>query len=186
VIERLGGRLLVERLRLQWGPGGVVTPDRHRLTFRPPKDRGELLDLLTGALENTLDAHGRADLRTMPARDVATAQLDGEFPRYSSPQEWWAVRCLQDGEPIGFVIPTRNDYSWIIAYIGVLPRRRGHRYVDELLDHGTRTSREREPTSSKHLPTSATLPWPRRSTAVAIPLSAKRSTTSSTQPDRDK
>jgi ribosomal protein S18 acetylase RimI-like enzyme len=139
VIERLGGQVLVERLRLQWGPDGVVPTDRHRLSFRPPEDRGELLGLLTGVLENTLDEHSRNDLRTMTAQEVATAQLDSEFPRYSGPRKWWAVGCLPDGEPVGFVIPTRNDYSWIIAYIGILPRHRGRRYVDELLDHGTRT-----------------------------------------------
>ena len=139
VIERLGGRLLVERLRMQWGPDGVVPTDRHHLTFRPPRDRGELLDLLTCVLEDTLDEHCRTDLRAMPAQDVATAQLDSEFPRYTGPPEWWAIGCLPDGEQVGFVIPTRNDYSWIIAYIGVLPRHRGHRYVDELLDLGTRT-----------------------------------------------
>lgn len=56
VIERLGGQPLVERLRLQWGPDANPPPDRRRLTFRPPTDRGELLDLLTQVLEGTLEA----------------------------------------------------------------------------------------------------------------------------------
>ena len=58
--------------------------------------------------------------------------------RYSSPREWWRVATLPDGEPVGFVIPARNDYNPIIAYIGVLPPHRGRGYVDELLAEGSR------------------------------------------------
>jgi GNAT superfamily N-acetyltransferase len=138
VLERLGARLLVERLRLQWGPGSAVPPDRHRLVFRPPTGREQMVDLLTAVLEDTLDEHSRNRLRTETARQVAIGQFDDEFPRYRGPKEWWAVGCLPDGEPVGLVIPSRNAYSWIIAYIGVLPQHRGHGHVDDLLDHGTR------------------------------------------------
>ena len=96
------------------------------------------LDLLTQVLEGTLDEHSRDELRTKSPRDVATDQLDEEFPSYRGPRDWWAIGCLPDGEPVGFVIPSRNDYSWIIAYIGVLPEHRGHGYIDDLLDYGTR------------------------------------------------
>jgi len=138
VIEQLGGRLLVERLRLQWGPGLNAPVDRHRLTFRPPAGRSELLNLLTEILASTLDEHSRTELRTKSPREVATDQVDDEFPSYHGPRDWWAVGCLPDGGPVGLVIPSRNDYSWIIAYIGVLPEHRGHGYIDDLLDFGTR------------------------------------------------
>lgn len=138
VIEQLGGRLLVQRLRLQWGPDADVPADPHRLTFRRPSGRGELLHLLTRVLDDTLDEHSRAELGTKPPHEVARTQLDDEFPHYRGPRDWWAIGCLPDGEPVGFVIPSRNDYSWIIAYIGVLPEHRGRGYIDELLDHGTR------------------------------------------------
>jgi len=138
VIEQLGGWRLVERLRLQWGPDAAAPSVPDRLTFRPPTERGELLDLLARVLESTLDEHSRTELRTKSARELAIEQLDDEFPSYRGPRDWWAIGCLPDGEPVGFVIPTRNDYSWIIAYVGVLPEHRGHGYVDDLLDHGTR------------------------------------------------
>lgn len=112
--------------------------DRHRLEFRPLSGRSELLDLLIRVLADTLDEHCRTELGTKPPHEVAVAQLDDEFPHYRGPQEWWAVGCLPDGEPVGLVIPSRNDYSWIIAYIGVVPEHRGHGYIDDLLDHGTR------------------------------------------------
>ncbi len=45
---------------------------------------------------------------------------------------------LPDGEAVGFVIPARNSYNPIIAYIGVLPAHRGNGYIDDLLAEGTR------------------------------------------------
>ncbi|MGB9483686.1 MAG: GNAT family N-acetyltransferase [Candidatus Dormiibacterota bacterium] len=45
---------------------------------------------------------------------------------------------LPDGEPIGFVIPARNYYHAIIAYLGVVPAHRGKGYVNEILAEGTR------------------------------------------------
>lgn len=65
-------------------------------------------------------------------------QLDEEFRGYRGPRDWWAIGCLPDADPVGFVVPTRNDYSWIISYLGVLPEYRGHGLVDDLIDHGTR------------------------------------------------
>ena len=58
---------------------------------------------------------------------------------YSSPRDWWRVAMLPDSEPVGFVIPARNDYNPIIAYLGVLPQHRGRGYVDDILAEGTRT-----------------------------------------------
>ena len=37
-----------------------------------------------------------------------------------------------------FVIPGRNSYNAIIAYIGVVPAHRGHGYIDDILAEGTR------------------------------------------------
>jgi len=69
---------------------------------------------------------------------VAAQQYDDEFLGYDSPHEWWTVAELPDGNRVGFVIPARNPYNAIIAYIGVLPAHRGNGYVDEILGEGTR------------------------------------------------
>ena len=74
----------------------------------------------------------------MSAREVAVKQYEDEFTGYASPREWWRIATLPGGEPVGFVIPARNDYNPIIAYIAVLPQYRGNGYVDALLDEGTR------------------------------------------------
>ncbi|MFF9480157.1 GNAT family N-acetyltransferase [Streptomyces sp. NPDC014733] len=148
-LEWTGARLLVERLRWEWtphdadGPGALergAGPVRGpaALTFRPPRDRAELLGLMTAVLDGTLDAHSRAELGRVSAREAAVRQYEEELVRYRSPREWWRVAVLPGGEPVGFVIPARNDYHAIIAYLGVVPVHRGRGYADALLAEGTR------------------------------------------------
>ena len=137
-LETLGARLFVERLRLEWRPGTPIPAPSGRLRFRPVGDAEELIGLMTDVLDGTLDAHGRDDLTRMPAREAARAQYEDELVRYDSPRDWWRIATLPDGEPVGFVIPARNPYNPVIAYIGVRPAHRGNGYVDEILGEGTR------------------------------------------------
>lgn len=139
VMERTGARMLVERLRLEWRAGTPVPADSGRLRFRPVAGREDLLALMAPVMEGTLDAHGQQDLASglSPLR-AAEKHYDEELARYTTPRDWWRVAELPDGEPVGFVIPARNSYNPIIAYIGVLPAHRGHGYIDDLLTEGTR------------------------------------------------
>jgi RimJ/RimL family protein N-acetyltransferase len=161
-LEQTGARLFVERLRLQWSDGAPVPPPSDRLKFRPADDRAELVSLMAQVLTGTLDAHSRRDLErarvNAPAGEtagdatadeatadeaanawrVAAEQYDNEFLGYDSPHDWWQIATRPDGEPVGFVIPARNSYHAIIAYVGVLPDHRGHGYIDDLLAEGTR------------------------------------------------
>jgi RimJ/RimL family protein N-acetyltransferase len=136
-LERAGARLFVERLRLEWRPGTPVADLGGRLTFRPVRSPGELIDLMELVLEGTLDAHSRDDLTRMTPRQAAENQYHSELDRYASPHEWWRIATLPDGEPVGFVIPARNDYGPIIAYLGVVPAHRGHGYIHDVLATGT-------------------------------------------------
>jgi RimJ/RimL family protein N-acetyltransferase len=138
-LAQLGATPLVERLRLEWRPGAPIPePARRLLTFRAVRDQDDLITLMTAVLDGTLDAHSRVDLTRMSAAEVARRQYDEELVRYASPQGWWRIATLPDGEPVGFVIPAHNGYNPIIAYIGVAPGHRGHGYIDEILAEGTR------------------------------------------------
>ncbi|GGV07582.1 hypothetical protein GCM10010275_54770 [Streptomyces litmocidini] len=101
----------------------------------------------------TSSAPPAADLRIRPltgpegadpasglsAREAAEAHYDEEPARCSSPRAWWRVAELPgSGEPVGSVVPARNDHHHVIAYLGVLPAHRGHGYVDDILAEGTR------------------------------------------------
>lgn len=139
IVESTGGRLLVERLRLEWRSGSGVPAVDRRLAFRPVSGPGELIGLMIRVLDGTLDAHSRADLAEMSARDTAVRHYEEEFANYSSPRQWWRVATLgEGGEPVGFIIPARNSYHPIIAYLGVLPEHRGRGYVHGILAEGTR------------------------------------------------
>lgn len=138
VVERLGAKPLVERLRLEWRPGTPIAEPSGRLLFRQPRGRDEMVELMTRVLEGTLDAHSVDDLTHMTPAESASAHFDRELATYLSPREWWRVATLPDGEPVGFVTPGRNAYNPTIGYIAVLPEHRGKGYVDEILAEGTR------------------------------------------------
>ncbi|HWD81270.1 MAG TPA: GNAT family N-acetyltransferase [Kribbella sp.] len=140
VLEKTGARLLVERLRLEWTSSSPVPQPTGRLVFRPVANREDLLALMTPVMEGTLDAHGQADLASgLSAREAAERHYDEEFAGFKSPHEWWRIAELPDGGgPVGFVVPARNTYHPIIAYLGVLPAHRGNGYIDEILAEGTR------------------------------------------------
>lgn len=137
-VERTGGSLLVERLRFEWTSACPSPRPDDRLLFRPIRDEEEILGLMVRALEGTLDAHDRADLAHRSAERIAADNYADEFARYTTPREWWRIATLPDGEPVGFVLPARNDYHPMIGYIAVLPEHRGNGYVDGILAEGTR------------------------------------------------
>ncbi len=136
-LERVGAKLLVERLRLEWRPGTPIAELSGRLTFRQVDNPGELIELMTLVLDGTLDAHSRDDLTRMTPSQAAQEQYQYELERYPSPHEWWRIATLQDGEPVGFVIPAHNGYNPTIAYIGVVPAHRGHGFIHDVLAAGT-------------------------------------------------
>ncbi|MYX95727.1 GNAT family N-acetyltransferase [Streptomyces sp. SID486] len=144
VLERTGARLFVERLRLEWRPESPVPERSRRLTFRPVHNGEEIVALMASVLDGTLDAHGRDDLTRMSVHEAAVRHYEDELARYTSPRCWWRIAALPHGEPVGFVIPARNDYNAIIAYIAVLPSHRGNGYIDDILAEGTRILAEQD------------------------------------------
>lgn len=54
-------------------------------------------------------------------------------------ENWWTVAYDSKDELIGLVVPQKfNSYMGAINYIGVVPKKRGHHFVDQLLFEGTR------------------------------------------------
>ena len=138
IVGQTGARLLTERFRFEWRPGTPIAAPAGRIEFRPVSGDGELLDLMTMTMDGTLDAHSQQDLALMSARQGAVRHFEEELACYSSPRQWWQIAALPGGEPAGFVIPARNNYHAIIAYLGVLPAHRGNGYINEILAEGTR------------------------------------------------
>ncbi|MDQ0894951.1 GNAT family N-acetyltransferase [Agromyces ramosus] len=138
LLESTGARFVVERLRLEWREGAPIPEPDPRLSFRPFASDDELVELCTRVLSGTLDAHSIEELGTASPQAVARAQYDDEFATYTSPRDWWRVATDASGTAVGFVLPARNSYRHIIAYIAVLPEHRGNGYIDGILSEGTR------------------------------------------------
>ncbi|MGD0702287.1 MAG: GNAT family N-acetyltransferase, partial [Trebonia sp.] len=68
IAGQIGAQLLTERFRFEWRPGTPIASPTGRIEFRPVSDDRELLDLMTLALDGTLDAHSQQDLALMSAR----------------------------------------------------------------------------------------------------------------------
>ena len=132
---------------------------------------------MTQVLDGTLDAHSRSELTRMTPAEQANFQYDDELAGYTTPREWWRVATLPDGTAVGFVIPARNAYNAIIAYIGVLPAFRGKGYIDDVLGEGTRIlAAQGVPRTSGRRPTSKTCQWHAPSLVPGTPRSSGRST----------
>jgi GNAT superfamily N-acetyltransferase len=131
-VARLAGlRFLVERVELRWPAesGAALPPRPGRLTFRPVGDDAEVLAVVRGTLDGTLDAHARRDV-ARDGVDAAARTIVEEFPGPRS-----LVRLAYDpaGRCVGITVPGLRLWGPDIAYVGVLPEHRGNGYADELL-----------------------------------------------------
>jgi len=131
-VARLAGlRFLVERVELRWPaePGAALPPRSGRLTFRPVTDDAELLAVVRGTVDGTLDAHARRDLARAGV-DAAARAIVEELPGPRS-----LVRLAYDpaGHCVGITVPGLRPWGADISYVGVLPEHRGNGYADDLL-----------------------------------------------------
>jgi ribosomal protein S18 acetylase RimI-like enzyme len=131
-VARLAGlRFLVERVELRWPAesGAALPPRPGRLTFRPVGDDAEVLAVVRGTLEGTLDAHARRDV-ARDGVDTAARVIVEELPGPRS-----LVRLAYDpaGSCVGITVPGLRPWGADISYVGVLPEHQGNGYADELL-----------------------------------------------------
>jgi ribosomal protein S18 acetylase RimI-like enzyme len=133
-VARLAGlTFLAERLELRWN-GTPLPPRPRRLDFRPVAAGDDLLGVVAGTVEATLDA-GMRD-------DVARVGLDGAVRAFVAqlpgPMSLWRSAHDPAGRCVGLAVPGRGPWGPDIGYIGVLPAYRGHRYADDLLIEASR------------------------------------------------
>ncbi len=87
-LERAGAKLFVERLRLEWRPGTPVAELSGRLTFRPVRNPGELIELTTlvisAAIEDVHPQCGR-ELCALARVNMSGTREPGGRPTTASP-----------------------------------------------------------------------------------------------------
>jgi ribosomal protein S18 acetylase RimI-like enzyme len=131
-VARLAGlRFLVERIELRWPaePGMALLPRPGRLAFRPVSDDAELLAVVRGTLQGSLDAHARRDV----ARDGVDAAAHAFVEELPGPRSLVRLAYNPAGRCVGITVPGLRPWGADISYVGVLPEHRGNGYADELL-----------------------------------------------------
>lgn len=115
------------------------------LEFRSYAEAGEdaFLEAVALVSEKTLDRIIAASAARLGKKEAARA-LAGDLKELDFQPEIWTLACL-DGELAGLVVPANfGDGYGGINYIGVVPPRRGHGYVDALISEGTRLLLEQD------------------------------------------
>ena len=136
--RRAGLTTRLERLRYEWTPRAGVPRPGGRLSFRPDDDDEVFADLFARVLTGTLDATSRNEAARIGRRNQARQDVRFYHEHMHGDRSWWRVARTADGQVAGFGVPSRNTEYAVVGYLGVLPGRRGHGYVDEILAEITR------------------------------------------------
>ncbi|HTJ69264.1 MAG TPA: GNAT family N-acetyltransferase [Actinospica sp.] len=137
-VERAGLGKLLERLRFEWTPQDGIVEPVHGLSFRPEPDDEVFVELFTRTLAGSLDTTSTRDAARMGAQEQARDDLVHLRDRMLGERSWWRVAVNEDGEIVGFGVPSRNPLFPVVGYLGVLPEYRGRRYVHGILAEITR------------------------------------------------
>jgi RimJ/RimL family protein N-acetyltransferase len=131
LLEQAGFTLTMQGLRWEWLPDAPPPSGTGRLTFRTLAEVGE-------AAWN--ETERRVSLQSLdptlePPPHTENAAAD-ELNR-----SWWQLGYDEGGELVGLIKPSLIDggRNAVIEFIGVVPERRGHGYVDDLLAQGLTT-----------------------------------------------
>ncbi|WP_336216712.1 GNAT family N-acetyltransferase [Nonomuraea sp. LPB2021202275-12-8] len=127
----------LERLRYEWTPAAPVPEPSGRLTFEEEPDDEVFVDLFRQVAEGSLDHHTRLALLTKDPEAQAREDL-ADYRSMPGDRSWWRVARTPEGDLAGFAMPSANNAGPVVGYLGVLPERRGHGYVGDLLDEITR------------------------------------------------
>jgi RimJ/RimL family protein N-acetyltransferase len=149
-----------ELLRYEWTPDASVEPAAHRLSFVAEPDDEVFLAVFRRVAAGTFDRETRDQ--------VAKLGLDGHarealacYRAMRGDRAWWRTAYMPDRELAGFIIPSANEDSPVIGYLGVIPEMRGRGYGVNLLSEATRilasngASRIRSHTDVENLPMAA-------------------------------
>ena len=135
---RAGLGTQLERLRYKWTPEAGIPAPTGRLSFRAEPDDEVFVDVLARVVQGSFDSYTTAQAAELGAEAHAREDVGHYRDRMLGERDWWLLAVNQDGETVGFGIPSRNPDAPVVGYLGVLPEHRGHGYIDEILAQITR------------------------------------------------
>lgn len=98
----------------------------------------EYIDALIRVSESTLDNRIDAEIKDKGAYIQAEEEFNN-LKQMEYEKSWWKlIYCKDDNSLIGLVMPTMAPTFGTIAYIGVIPEKRGKGYIHKLLSLGTK------------------------------------------------
>jgi RimJ/RimL family protein N-acetyltransferase len=136
LLEASGYELVRDGLRWLLSAPGAGTSDGP-LTFRTLPEVGEdaFVDAIAATFEGTADAELTLDVEQRGAREAARRYLEDHQSLEHEP-EWFELGY--DGDALaGVIMGARNPTSAVIAYVGVVPERRGRGLAAALVRRGT-------------------------------------------------
>ncbi|NUT38134.1 MAG: GNAT family N-acetyltransferase [Hamadaea sp.] len=122
----------IERLRFEWLSSTPVPARSQRLTFRAEPDDEAFLDVFKRVAAGSLDAATRDQIARAGLDAMAREDLE-IYTSMPGERSWWKLAYDVDGDLVGFGIPSRNNAGPVVGYLGVVPERRGHGYVGDIL-----------------------------------------------------
>ncbi|MBN9743955.1 hypothetical protein DMP23_23250 [Amycolatopsis sp. A1MSW2902] len=146
VAQACGFELFQEKEGFRWTDTGQPLPDSAgvRLAPMPQVGREAFTSVIGQCVAQTLDRTDALVFGRYQPEQWTTAFLD----RHASDADAqsWLYAETTDGVPVGFVGLAEQEGDprvGMIVLIGVLPKQRGHRYVDQLLLAAYRAARTR-------------------------------------------
>jgi ribosomal protein S18 acetylase RimI-like enzyme len=136
LLEATGYELVRDGLRwLLSSPSQRAQPGP--LSFRTIADVGDdaFVDAIAATFEGTPDAELTRDVEEQGAREAARAYLEDHKALEHRPE--WFELAFHGAELAGVIMGARNPTSAVIAYVGVVPARRGRGFAAQLVRRGT-------------------------------------------------
>ncbi|GAA3658872.1 GNAT family N-acetyltransferase [Nonomuraea antimicrobica] len=129
----------LERLRYAWTAGDAPVPEpSDRLVFLGNDDDEAFVAAFRRVAAGTLDAHTRRALTVTDPETQAREDV-GDYRSMPGDRTWWRLAYDAGGDLVGVALPSANNAGPVVGYLGVVPERRGHGYVDDLLAEITRS-----------------------------------------------
>ena len=135
--QRAGLTHTLERLSFAWTPQDGIPDQSPRLRFTTESADEVFLQAFAKVAEGSLDDLTRRNVAALGAQAQAREDFDF-YLDLPGERSWWRLAHTAEGEFVGLAIPSRSAYNASVSYLGVVPKHRGHGYVDDLLAEITR------------------------------------------------
>lgn len=141
---KTGFKITQEKKSFIWEKGNIINRVSERLVFKKLQeiDSNDYIDAIEKVTEATLDGDDLDCITEFGSKQAAINYFnllkDIDFNK-----SWWKLAYTHNNELIGLVIPQKfNDDVGAINYIGVVPKKRGNGYVNDLIVEGIRILNE--------------------------------------------